>query len=122
VKIAISSSASARSGRSALDPTSSAGSELQPEVRFIRFFNHRPQLGNEVSPGLLGVVLTAIVTGAPQASSTAGSIVGCVSDIMNQRLPGAGVVAKSGGVERTAVADNSGCYELKDLPPAPRTE
>jgi hypothetical protein len=28
------------------------------------------------------------------------------------------VVAKGGGVERTTLADNAGCYELKELPPA----
>ena len=67
---------------------------------------------------ILAVVLAAVVTAASQASSTAGSIVGCMADILNQRLPGAAVVAKGGGVERTTVADNSGCYELKDLPPA----
>jgi Carboxypeptidase regulatory-like domain len=67
---------------------------------------------------ILAVVLAATVTAASQASSTAGSIVGCMSDMMSQPLPGAAVAAKGGAVERATVADKSGCYELKDLPPA----
>jgi hypothetical protein len=65
---------------------------------------------------ILAAVLAAAVMVAAQASSTAGSIVGCVSDPM-QRLPRATVVVKSGGLERITVADSAGCYELKDLPP-----
>jgi hypothetical protein len=41
-----------------------------------------------------------------------------MSDTLRQKLPGATVVAKGGGVQRTTVADSDGCYELKDLPPA----
>jgi hypothetical protein len=41
-----------------------------------------------------------------------------MSDTTTQRVPGATIVAKSGGVRRTTVADAAGCYELKDLPPA----
>ncbi len=37
---------------------------------------------------------------------------------MRQQLPGATVVAKGGGLQRTTVADRAGCYELTDLPPA----
>ena len=67
---------------------------------------------------IFAVVLTAAVTVAPQTPSTAGAIAGCMSDPTNQRVPGATVVAKGSGVERTTVTDHSGCYELKDLPPA----
>jgi hypothetical protein len=67
----------------------------------------------------LALIIVATVPVVPQTLSTAGSIVGCITDIVNnQRLPGATVVAKGGGVGRTAVAGDSGCYELKDLPPA----
>jgi hypothetical protein len=67
---------------------------------------------------ILALVLTAAAMVGAQESGTAGSIVGCMSDTTRQPLPGATVVAKSGGVQRTAVADSAGCFELKDLPPA----
>jgi hypothetical protein len=63
-------------------------------------------------------VLANAMMVAAQETSTAGSIVGCMSDDARQRLPGAWVVARSGGVQRKAVTDSLGCYELKDLPPA----
>jgi hypothetical protein len=66
---------------------------------------------------ILAVVLAAAVMAAPQESGTAGSIVGCMSDML-QRLPGVTVAAVGSGVKRTTVADSAGCYELKDLPPA----
>jgi hypothetical protein len=65
---------------------------------------------------LVAVFAVAMMV-APQASSATGSIVGCVSDTMRQRLPGATVVVK--GVDlRITVADSAGCYEVNDLPPA----
>jgi hypothetical protein len=45
-----------------------------------------------------------------------GSIAGCTTDTVSQQLPGTTVLAKGGGVQRTARTDSSGCYELKDLP------
>ena len=68
------------------------------------------------TPALL---LAAAMTIAAQGAGTAGSIVGCMADIIGQRLPGVAVIAKSGSVQRTTVADSSGCFELKDLPPGP---
>ncbi len=53
---------------------------------------------------------------AAQQSAATGSIAGCMSDIVNQRIPGTTVLAKGSGLERTARTDDSGCYELKDLP------
>lgn len=83
---------------------------------------HRQALNRGASKAsllcLTAVVLAAAVTVAAQGPSTAGSVVGCMSDTVRQRLPGATVVAKGGGVQRTTVADSDGCYELKDLPPA----
>jgi hypothetical protein len=67
---------------------------------------------------LTAVALAAAVMVDAQGPGTAGSIVGCMSDSVRQRLPGATVVAKGGGVQRTTAADSRGCYELKDLPPA----
>jgi hypothetical protein len=55
---------------------------------------------------------------AAQTPAAAGSLVGCMSDTRTQPVPGATVVAKNGGVQRTTVADPAGCYEMKDLPPA----
>ena len=63
------------------------------------------------------VVAVALMVGA-QGSSTAGSIVGCISDTRGQPLPRATVAATGAGVQRSTVADNAGCYELKDLPAA----
>jgi hypothetical protein len=67
---------------------------------------------------MFAIVLAAGVQVAAQTPATAGSLVGCMSDTMTHRVPGATIVAKSGGVQRTTVADAAGCYELKDLPPA----
>ena len=66
---------------------------------------------------LAAVALAAAAMVDAQGQSTAGSIVGCMSDPARQQLPGATVVAKGGGTQRTTVADRDGCYELKDLPP-----
>jgi hypothetical protein len=67
---------------------------------------------------MVAIVLATGVQVANQAPVAVGSILGCVTDTMRQRLPGATVVAKGGGVQQTTVADRGGCYELKDLPPA----
>jgi hypothetical protein len=66
----------------------------------------------------LAVVLAAAVTVASQAPDAAGSIAGCASDAMGERLPGLTVLAKAGRVEQTVRTDTSGCYELRELPPA----
>ena len=62
-------------------------------------------------------MLALAVQGPPQAASTAGSLAGCASDRLMQRLPGVFVVATAGRLKRTTTADAAGCYELKDLPP-----
>jgi hypothetical protein len=68
---------------------------------------------------ILAVILSAAGVVAAQGPSAPGSVAGCISDSMrHERLPGATVVAKGGGVQRSAEADSSGCYELRDLPPA----
>jgi len=59
-------------------------------------------------------VLAGTLGVAAQQPSPVGSIVGCFSITAS----GATVVAKGGGIERTAVTDRDGCYELKELPPA----
>src|SRR5262245_4594488 len=67
---------------------------------------------------MLASVLAAAIVAA-QGSTTTGSIVGCILDTMQQPLPGATVVAKADGmgrIQRSAVTDGAGCYELKDLP------
>ena len=64
----------------------------------------------------LAAILTFAIQGPPQAAPTSGSLVGCTTDTMQQRLPGVTVVAKTGRVQRTTTADAGGCYELRDLP------
>ena len=64
----------------------------------------------------LAIALTANLAMAAQQPGATGSIAGCMSDIVNQRIPGTTVLAKGGGLERTARTDDSGCYELTDLP------
>lgn len=64
----------------------------------------------------LAAILALAVQAPPQAPSNPGSLVGCASDTMEQRLPGVTVVAKTGRVQRTTTADAGGCYELRDLP------
>jgi hypothetical protein len=64
----------------------------------------------------LGIIFVLAVQGPPQATSAAGSLVGCASDTMTRRFPGVTVVAKSGRLQWTTTADADGCYELKDLP------
>jgi len=64
----------------------------------------------------LVAILALAVQGPPQTPSAAGSLVGCASDTMKERLPGVTVVAKTGRVQRTTTADAGGCYELRDLP------
>jgi pimeloyl-ACP methyl ester carboxylesterase len=46
------------------------------------------------------------------------AIAGCIVDRAGAALPGATVIAKTGGVERTTTANAAGCYEFGDLPPA----
>ena len=65
---------------------------------------------------ILAIVLTTSLTIAAQQPVVTGSIAGCTSDTVSQQVPGTTVLAKGGGVQRTARADSSGCYELKDLP------
>jgi hypothetical protein len=67
---------------------------------------------------VFAIVLAVAIQVAAQAPAVPGSLVGCVVDTTTQRLPGATIVAKGGGVQRTTVANAAGCYELKDLPPA----
>jgi len=65
------------------------------------------------------VVLAGTLGMAAQQPRPVGSIVGCLSDtVLQQRLPGATVVAKGSGAQHTTVTGRDGCYELKDLPPA----
>ena len=65
----------------------------------------------------VAMFLTVLVTARGQATSTTGSIAGCITDTVNQMIPGTMVVVKGGGLERTAVTDSSGCYEAKALTP-----
>ncbi len=65
---------------------------------------------------LLAVVLAGSVTIGSHTSTQAGSIVGCMSDITRKPVPGGTVTAKADGLERTTMADKSGCYALRDLP------
>jgi hypothetical protein len=53
-----------------------------------------------------------------QAAAATGALTGCVRDTFGHGLPGATVLARGGGVQRSAVADATGCFELKDLPVA----
>jgi hypothetical protein len=64
----------------------------------------------------LAIIFVLAVQGPPQATSATGSLVGCASDTMMQLLPGVTIVAKSGRVQRTTMADAGGCYEFRDLP------
>jgi len=65
---------------------------------------------------MTGLVIAAFLLTA-QASSTTGVIAGCVTDPIMQRLRGTTIVATGAGVKRTTMADTSGCYELRDMPP-----
>ena len=51
------------------------------------------------------------------AASASAEVAGCVTDIAGQPIPGVKVVAKAWGVQQTAFAGASGCYELIGLPP-----
>ena len=62
------------------------------------------------------IVVALAAQGPSKAPPATGSLVGCASDTMTQRLPGVAVIAKSGRAHSTATADAAGCYELKDLP------
>jgi hypothetical protein len=64
---------------------------------------------------MLASILTAAIVAA-QGTTMTGSIVGCFLDSMQRALPGATVVVKGDGVERSTVTDGAGCYEFKDLP------
>lgn len=64
---------------------------------------------------MLGAVLAAAILAA-QGTTMTGSIVGCIRDTTRQPLPGAAVVAKGNGIQRSTVTDGAGCYELKGLP------
>ena len=64
---------------------------------------------------VMGQNLTAAIV-ATQGSTMTGSIAGCIVDTMQQPLPGATVVAKGNGIQRSTVTNGAGCYELKDLP------
>ena len=66
---------------------------------------------------IFAIVVAAAVQAAARAPAPAGSLAGCISDT-TQQIPGATVVAKGGGAQRTTVSDAAGCYELNDLPPA----
>ena len=66
---------------------------------------------------LLALVLAAGMRTHAQAPGTMGTIAGCVTDTMSERVPGATVVVRSRDVRRTTVADASGCYEFEELPP-----
>jgi hypothetical protein len=70
----------------------------------------------ELSMEILAIALAASLTIGVQEPVVTGSIAGCLSDIISQRLPGTTVTVKGGGVQRTTEAGGSGCYELKDLP------
>jgi hypothetical protein len=61
-------------------------------------------------------ILTFAIHGLLQVPPTSGSLVGCITDTMQQRLPRVTVVAKAGRVQLTTTADAGGCYELRDLP------
>ena len=50
-----------------------------------------------------------------------GSIGGCVTDTEGDVLPGVKVTALRMGIQRSAVTDAKGCYELKELPPGTYT-
>ena len=63
------------------------------------------------------LTLAVTVLAIPQTARTGGSLSGCMSNSMTERLPGATVVAKAGGIQRTTVAEADGCYDLNDLPP-----
>src|SRR5258706_419349 len=66
---------------------------------------------------LIVVTAALILWLAAQASAAAGEIVGCVTDVTGQKLPGVTIVAKAWGVQHTIPANAGGCYELTDLPP-----
>src|SRR5437016_1278256 len=63
------------------------------------------------------IVFAAAIQVAAQIPSIGSSIVGCVSDATTQRIPGATIILKGRGVERTTTTDTTGCYALEELPP-----
>ena len=65
---------------------------------------------------IFAAILTLALQGPPQAALSSGSLVGCATDMMKQRLPGVTIVAKAGRVQLTTTADAGGCYALRDLP------
>jgi predicted XRE-type DNA-binding protein len=81
----------------------------------ISVFTHSAQSCYDRNVFALAIIIALAVPAAPQAPPT-GSLVGCASDTMKQRLPAVTVVAKTGRVQRTTTADAGGCYELRDLP------
>jgi len=65
---------------------------------------------------IFAAILTVALHGPPQAALSSGSLVGCATDMMKQRLPGVAIVAKAGRVQSTTTADPGGCYEMRHLP------
>jgi hypothetical protein len=61
-------------------------------------------------------IIVGLLVQVPPQAPPIGSLVGCASDTMEQRLPGVTIVAKTGRLQRTTTADASGCYELRALP------
>jgi hypothetical protein len=50
------------------------------------------------------------------AGHAQGTIKGCVRDSHGGVLPGVDIVASNPGVQKTAVTDSSGCYQIDNLP------
>ena len=61
-------------------------------------------------------ILALLLAIGVQEPVAAGSIAGCLVDIVSQRLPGTTVMVNGVGIQRTAEADSAGCYALRDLP------
>lgn len=66
---------------------------------------------------MTGFIIAFAFLFTAQAPSTTGTIAGCVTDPIMQRLRGTTIVATGARVKRMTMADASGCYELRDMPP-----
>ncbi len=65
---------------------------------------------------LILTVVTVLTMTTPALAQTTGSIVGCLTNVLNEGLPRATVSASAPDLRRTTLTNERGCYEFLDLP------
>ena len=62
------------------------------------------------------LLVSGLLTAAPLSAQPSGELVGCITDVTNQKIPGATVIVRASGFQQTLLADADGCYAVKSLP------